>query len=62
MKPTFDLYPVLKAEFDKDPGMTSIDISSDNGVFVRRITRAEFERERLTRDMFRLLKPIGKVS
>lgn len=58
----FDLYPVLQAEFDKDLGAFSIDVSTDGGQTIRRITRAEFEREKVARDMFRLMKPIGRAS
>lgn len=61
----FDLYPVLKAQFDADPGATSIDIylgDDTDKPRLRRITRAEFERERLVRDVHRLNAPIRMAN
>lgn len=62
---TFDLYPVLAEQFDKDPGATSIDVCLGEGTpneRMRRITRDEFERERLVRDVHRLNRPIRSES
>jgi hypothetical protein len=59
---TWDLYPVLEREF-ADPNVTSIDVRRGDGTgpIVRRITRAEFERERIERDVRTLTAPIART-
>lgn len=62
MKVGFDIYPALTQQFESDPGMDYIDVTPSDGQPTRRVTRLEWERERLSRDMFRLLKPIGRPA
>lgn len=59
---TFDLFPVLTQQFESDPGMDYIDIGDVNGSPLGRVQRADWEREKLSRDLFRLMKPIGSAS
>lgn len=56
----YDLYPVLEMQFNSDPGMDYIDVKMGDSpaARVRRITRDEFEQERLVRDAHRLNRPI----
>lgn len=61
----FDLYPALAQFFEDNP--TAIDCAirkgeRADGPIERVVTRAEFEREKLTRDLFRLTKPVGRIS
>jgi len=63
MRTRADLYPILKEAFEADPNATSIDIYGvveATGTPMFRVTRDDFERERLRRDMFLIMPPHGK--